>query len=146
MHQGKKYKKIRKIPFPPVCIYLHRYITHKECTITRNYATICKHAYVWPEDSRSPRGQEDIDGLVQHCNISIANALEILQSCTNHRYKSMPKTTWVFALCNSTYTPETLVDETLCKYVWKLLFRVTDDMDIESTSLLSDSLYLYIFR
>ena len=27
-------------------------------------------------------GDEYIDGLVQECSISIANALEILQSCT----------------------------------------------------------------
>ena len=30
--------------------------------------------------------QYDIDSLVQDCSISSANALEILQSCTIHRY------------------------------------------------------------
>ena len=32
----------------------------------------------------------DIDGLVQDCSISIANALGILQSCTNQRLNGFP--------------------------------------------------------
>ena len=31
--------------------------------------------------------QYHIDGLVLNCSISIANAMEILQSCTSHRYQ-----------------------------------------------------------
>ena len=30
----------------------------------------------------TPPGQANVDGLVQNCNISIANALDIRQSCT----------------------------------------------------------------
>ena len=38
-----------------------------------------------------------IDGLVQECSISTANALEILQSCSNHIYIYMDNRSWTFS-------------------------------------------------
>ena len=39
-------------------------------------------------------GLHEIDGLVQDCNISIANALEILQSCTKPSILDIGMDTW----------------------------------------------------